>query len=254
MINEIGSVSRIIPQVPVNQIKRQTYVPDKTRKADETKPENEQLAKEENDEDSLQKEDVVAVSDFGDTVQFSDEGKDQYGQDQDGSVKVNGQKRERLENFSIFPQAKEDEKEVSDSQFAGKTKEKDKAEDEDKSKTEDFSVTTNSYAGYTDARLEQMYLQGEISRYDYEAEIEKREQEEQETEKQQETNAKISGKADSEIKSAERAKSAIEAAFSEKASKTIDPKMRLDIMQKLEQLGKENEEQEDQIKFQLHVG
>lgn len=247
MVGEIGTVTRIAPQVSVEQVKHQAYAPKDIQKTDAAEK-GIGTAFEEGDDSSYQMEDVVAVSEFGDTVQVSEEGKGHLVQEQnpDGSVKANVLRENELENFSIFPQAADEEEEEAEA-----------LSDAEASGAEDFEISSSTYKLYTDARLEQMYLKGEISRYDYETEVERREQEEQESEDRQESVTSTVKESDSHMQSVNRTEDAIEMALSDQASQATDPKMRLDIMQKLDQLvemNQEQEKQEEQKQLQLQVG
>ena len=89
-----------------------------------------------------------------------------------------------------------------------------------------------SFVGYSDAQLQQMYRKGEISKQDYDREIDSREEK---REKEQEESKKLSRNVTVEASLAEeneREGKGIKVAFSEDSSDTIRPEDRVDMIQK----------------------
>lgn len=89
-----------------------------------------------------------------------------------------------------------------------------------------------SFIGYSDAQLKQMYQQGEISKQDYDREIDSREEKREE---EQEESGRLSRQVTQEAALAEeneREGRGIKIAFSEDSSNTIRPEDRVDMIQK----------------------
>ncbi|WP_176762424.1 hypothetical protein [Eubacterium oxidoreducens] len=152
-------------------------------------------APEEIKEKEVELENVVSVSEDGDTVQVSPEG------------------NEKLDVKVIHSETEIEDEPVQKTDTS----------------VEDFQVT--SYAGMSNQQLEQLYLQGKISRADYESEIEAREER---IESLQNTNSqaieKMTGyQAVSE--EATRVGDAIKEAYEDTASDTIDAQIRMQAVQ-----------------------
>ncbi|MBQ9609075.1 MAG: hypothetical protein IJV15_06470 [Lachnospiraceae bacterium] len=158
---------------------------DSVKKAEQT-VEQKDISTDKKKEDKAYLEDLVAVSEYGDTLQVSEEGhelsesgiysadtkEDADTQDTKSSIDTRDaeviafpSKKEVPENFNIDTKASSDKEIDMGPMF----------EDEDE-KTADVPT---SFAGYTKSQLNQMYLKGEISQYKYETEIEKRNEETQ---------------------------------------------------------------------------
>lgn len=91
------------------------------------------------------------------------------------------------------------------------------------------------FTGISDARLEQMYLRGEISRNDYETEIEARkERREQQNQEDEQINNRMNT-IERVGRRAEQNFTAIEEAVSDEANDTLTAEQRLDIIQDLQQ-------------------
>ena len=106
--------------------------------------------------------------------------------------------------------------------------------------------TSSNFAGISDDRLEQMYLRGEISRYDYETEIESREAE-------REQRAEDSGAFSDQMNTIERVgrkvdndAEAVRDATSERANDTLTAEQRLDIIENLQQDNTEKARREEE--------
>ncbi len=99
-------------------------------------------------------------------------------------------------------------------------------------KQEEQFQKVNSFTGYSDAQLQQMYRKGEISRQEYDREIDSREEKrEKEQEEQKDLNREVTGEARL-LEENEREGRSIKIAFSEDASDTIRPEDRVDMIQK----------------------
>ncbi len=146
--------------------------------------------------------DVVAESEYGDTVQVSSKGQERY--EREIAAAKESSKEEPLE---------EEEKESSDDS--------------------DSKPVITSLAGYTEAQLKQLYLQGDISKYDYESRVEQKEEllsNEMET---NEKNSEDTTKGIQKMDSIERSMDAIDNAFSPDSSDRLSSEQRVDIMNAL---------------------
>ena len=146
--------------------------------------------------------DVVAESEYGDTVQVSSKGQERY--EREIAAAKESSKEEPLE---------EEEKESSDDS--------------------DSKPVITSLAGYTEAQLKQLYLQGDISKYDYESRVEQKEEllsDEMET---NEKNSEDTTKGIQKMDSIERSMDAIDNAFSPDSSDRLSSEQRVDIMNAL---------------------
>ena len=108
-----------------------------------------------------------------------------------------------------------------------------------------------SYAGYTNAQLQQMAQKGEISQNDYKTEIEKREEKLQNTQQNLTTTERDMAKNMDRINKVERQTGAVETAFDEESNQNINAETRADIVQNLEnseqtRIGQENNQREQQ--------
>ncbi|MCR5665828.1 MAG: hypothetical protein K6G01_03260 [Eubacterium sp.] len=144
-------------------------------------------------EDEL--ENVVSVSEDGDTVQVSPEG------------------NEKLDVKVVRAETETDDEPVNN----------------EESGVQDFHIV--SYAGMSNQQLEQLYQQGKISRHDYETQMEVREErvESQQSENSQETEEMAGYSALSE--EADRMGEAIKEAYEETANDTIDAQIRMQAVE-----------------------
>ena len=91
-----------------------------------------------------------------------------------------------------------------------------------------------NFAGYTNAQLQQMANNGEISQNDYKAEIEKREEKLAQTQQTAETTNRDMAKNINRMDKAERQMGAVEKAFDEESNDNINAETRAEVVQNLE--------------------
>ena len=201
---------------------------DSVKKAEQAVEQND-VSTDKKKDDRSYLEDLVAVSEFGDTLQVSEEGQE----------------------------LSDDSKKVADSQETKKTIDTDEAEviafPSDKEKSENFDIeikasadaeeidmgpmfeekddkvsdTPTSFAGYTKSQLNQMYLKGEISQYRYETEIERRDEEAQGNISQNKKASEDMGKMMSVAAGADRDEIELTNIFSDDNSDAISDKNRM---------------------------
>ena len=94
--------------------------------------------------------------------------------------------------------------------------------------------TSTNFAGISDDRLEQMYLRGEISRYDYETEIESREAEREQLAEDRDAFSERMNELEGVGRKTENGAEAIRDATSERANDTLTAEQRLDIIENLQ--------------------
>ncbi len=186
--------------------------------------------------------DLVAVSEFGDTLQVSKKGREQS-EDKKTVVGEDGEMLGEVTGFaSEEKSALKVSREEGEKQFL--TKQTEKKEEEDKKEKQ-----ISSYEAYTDAQMQQLYLQHKITRYDYETEMKKR-VDEREDEREDDLKEEIEQKTgiNQAIFKAERTGQAVEAvekAYEEETSETTTPKTRIEIMEALNRQQQEEQQQED---------
>lgn len=108
-----------------------------------------------------------------------------------------------------------------------------------------------SFAGYTESQLEQMYLQGKISRYDYETEIEEREELREEQLDTSQSFAEKTAENMRKLGHTERINTAVETAYSQDASDTVSAQLRMQAIQSVE--NPETIQREQEQNFQVHI-
>ncbi len=210
-------------------------------------------------------EDVIAVSEDGDTVQASEEslskleseeeekdtaaesGRPPVEADQDNDRAESGQGKivvtESTVNDRIEEENEERERRQQILEDISLSSERamsvrdlfkaaaDRSPNETVKQEEQFQKV-NSFTGYSDAQLQQMYRKGEISRQEYDREIDSREEKrEKEQEEQKDLNREVTGESRL-LEENEREGRSIKIAFSEDASDTIRPEDRVDMIQK----------------------
>lgn len=205
-------------------------------------------------------ENVVSVSEDGDTVQVSDDGADKL-EDVFNQTDI-------YEEETPTNEFKPDSYYVEMTKAASEEKKLDAIEDDritevfnnqdpnlesaqiDDSNDIELNPTLNSddtdntktnitsYNGYTDTQLEQMYLKGEISKYDYDQEMDAREAE---REDQQDNNEDASKQVMATVNGMERVSqdaSQIKQAFAEDTVTTPDAAQRVEILSTLQDFTK----------------
>ncbi|MBR6327006.1 MAG: hypothetical protein IKR61_09410 [Lachnospiraceae bacterium] len=211
-------------------------------------------------------ENVVSVSEDGDTVQVSEEGNEkledealgtvtvlntQLAQDQEeaeeetqiqadlaedkqSAARILEQQREAAAERKAQMEAlreSEEKRAVANEESAQQVQQSEEAEDQ-AAQAQAAKVTT--YAGISESRLQQMVQQGEISRYKYDQEIEARESR---VEAMRENDAQFSAQmTESAAREQENENDALElnAVFSEDSSDTLSQQARSEIMSALQ--------------------
>lgn len=91
-----------------------------------------------------------------------------------------------------------------------------------------------SFSGVSNQRLEQMYRDGQISRYDYDREVEAREARQEEMRAEDENLNRETEIRENELRRVENMASAVKNAVSDEASETLTAEQRLDVVDKLQ--------------------
>ena len=110
---------------------------------------------------------------------------------------------------------------------------------------EDRKQQITNYAGYTNAQLQQMAQNGEISQNDYKAEIEKREEKLEQTQQGMRSTDRELAKDIGRMEKVERQTGVVEKAFDEESNQNINAETRAEIVQNLENPQKNTLVQED---------
>lgn len=165
---------------------------------------------------------VVATSEFGDTIQVSEEGQAKL----ESKVK------------STEIQQPEDTKKIA-AEITGSIK---GAEDVEMAENQDKSVEApSSYAGVSDAQMKELYLKGAISRYDYDKVIEQRKEIRESESDQREVLDQQLSQALKKTESIDRKTDAYKAAFDKEAVAVPDAGTRLDMMDKATQTAEDKQ-------------
>jgi len=145
------------------------------REVEEVRREAEELAA----KPERELENVVAVSEDGDTVQVSEEGNEKLEDQARGSVKRLDQQEEPQAAQVLEEQARaaremrEAIQAAREARAQSREESREQAGEEQAREEETREIT--SFAGYTNTQLERLYRDGAISRHDYEQEMEARE-------------------------------------------------------------------------------
>ena len=167
-----------------------------------------------------QLENVISTSQDGDTVQAGKEALDKLKEDEEYGRVVD--KGSLLAAKDPSAERRAELREEAEK----------KAEEKEEEKEEEKNVT--SFNGYTDAQLKQMYLKGDISRQDYDKEIEDRESKKEARGEEEEKFMKEGAQNVGKQKENERDADTIKNIGSEDSSDAPDAMMRAQIMQALD--------------------
>lgn len=190
-------------------------------------------------------ENVVSVSEDGDTVQVSDEGSDKLNA---GIIETDDELLDNSTNTALSAPRQEfdipiENKDVSSEIESDRLVDEAVISDELDEVTDDadessYSPAITSYTGYTDTQLEQMYLKGDISKFDYDQEMEAREAQREETDNNSQTmNEQVMGTINGMERVSQDAEQ-IKLAFGSDSAETPDPMTRIEIMSTLQDLTK----------------
>ncbi len=164
---------------------------------------------------------VVAVSEHGDTVQVSDEA---------NAASEQNEVEEETSAAQILKEQNEAAALSEEENVQEAVESKNRIEEE-----ENFEAESTGYSGVTDGELEEMYLEGDISRDDYEKEVEEREAESEdritraeEMQEKENINTEEMLESVSEGEETKRAMGAVNTAF-ESDNETLSANTRVDI-------------------------
>ena len=180
---------------------------------------------------------VVATSDFGDTLQVSEEGQARYDQyDQTAKMPPMFQKAEP-EQAAVSMK--------SDTETNAKAVEIAEESEPVVTPEETTESAPTSYAGISDSQMKELYLKGVISRYDNDSVIEQRKEvRESENERKDQLNQQLDT-AIQKTDKVDRESEAIKIAFGDDSSPVPDAGTRLDMMDKASKTAEDkNAEQE----------
>ncbi|MCR5304036.1 MAG: hypothetical protein K6E33_05675, partial [Lachnospiraceae bacterium] len=197
-INQISNSFRVPERVEPTKFKNaaENNVRKETEAAKKTQPQNPAEEKEPGD--------LVYMSDDGDTVRVSAESNSDL---EDGIII----KTEKPEEDRVVIELQEKAEEAREKRLEAVKEEM--KEQEEKAEENAKSANVTSFAGLSDSKLEQMYLQGIISRKDYESEIEARKNDKEQFEEDSERISVDITNAVSEEEDGKNTESAIENAF-----------------------------------------
>ncbi len=182
---------------------------------------------------------VVSVSKDGDTVQVEKESAARLEEDAFGRMSIIGKDQDEEEKEENLVKVVSESSAPDEKQAVRKPEED--SEDEEEPKEEVKAVSSEggsdqitSFSGYTDTQLEQMYVKGEISKYQLDRELESREEKKESMKAEDEAISELAGDI-AGIENEEK-KDAIElkSAFSPDSSDKTDPMMRLDMINSVE--------------------
>ncbi|MBE5923794.1 MAG: hypothetical protein E7271_04900 [Lachnospiraceae bacterium] len=183
-------------------------------------------------------EDVVAVSEDGDTLQVREEdtAKASYDLFEDEDLSSIDNDAVKLDRKVVAEEPKPIDDEKKEVELLPMFRDDDNEPVVEVSKPKVDTTTSNitSYAGYTDTQLKQMYLDGEISKYNYDKEMEARDEEKQNiTSSNKDFSKEVMNTVSGMEKVSEDAEQ-IQIAFGNNSNQTPDPSTRVEIMSALQ--------------------
>ncbi len=181
-------------------------------------------------------ENQVAVSEDGDTLQISEEGADKS--DKAKSIKSDAdtkEKKELLRDAKIKTEKKAEEARLEKEKSEKKVEILKEAVRSAKSEEKENAVSKKvSFAGLSDSDVDRLYLRGDISKSEYDAEVERRENRREGNKKELEANINNITKHYVEFEKTERFGENLKTAMSDSSSKKLDTKTRLDTIEAAE--------------------
>ncbi len=204
---------KVQPQAVTERPEVQT--PDQTREAAETVREPRQDL-----------ENLVSVSEDGDTVQVSEEANEAYEDDAFGKVVVKEDQQPNTNQMEIASTAVNIEPVYIDFSV------------EEPEPIQDVEVVTpvTSYAGYTDSQLQLMYREGQISQYSYERELAAREERRSgSAEEGSAFSAEMTGRA-AELQANDRTMEEIEGLYDSTSADVLAAQTRAEILAQLQDI------------------
>lgn len=225
---------------PVNNSASQTQINNRTNiKAFDTpdvaKEDNKSLEASKEAREKLREElleNVISVSEDGDTVQVSD----------DGSDKLSNTQNNIFDN-DIFEEEEPVRISAPDSYSVDVTSKVPldtdiDLSDENTDKASDQTSKITSFKGYTDTQLEQMYLKGEISKYNYDQEIDARKAQREELQNDNNDTSKEMMSTVTGMERVSQDSKQLQEAFSDDSAATPDAAKRVEIMSALQDFTK----------------
>lgn len=180
---------------------------------------------------------VVATSDFGDTLQVSEEGQARYDQYDQTALLPPMFRKTEAEQAAVSMEA--------DTETEAKAVETAEESEPAVIPEEKTASAPTSYAGISDSQMRELYLKGVISRYDYDSVIEQRKEV---RESEDERKDQLDQQLDTAIQrtdKVDRESEAIRIAFGDDSTPVPDAGTRLDMMDKASKTAEDkNAEQE----------
>ncbi|MCR5250446.1 MAG: hypothetical protein K6E50_07570 [Lachnospiraceae bacterium] len=252
-VNGISPVAGGASAISVNssyQPRRIQGAPDAAGKAAETTQKQREESKEAS-EKRKELQDVIATSRDGDTVQARKEALEQLKEDDEVGRVVSKDSLLAAKEMTPAEQEKAAE-EAAEKRAAEREAQEAKAEAEREARQERFSPAAermeqreedaeeeekaqiSSFNGYTDAQLKQLYIKGDISKQDYDKEIESRESSKEEQRADEAAFQKESAKGVGKMKENERDAETMRNIESPDSADAPDAMMRAQIMMTLD--------------------
>ena len=201
---------------------------------------------------------VVAVSEHGDTVQVSEEGEERLeteaslaaADEEESAAQILLEQDEESESAAQILLEQDEESEsaaeilLEQNEAAAVSRESNVTEAMQRQREleneENFEAESTNYAGYTDQQLEQMYMKGEISQSDYQREIDSREERVEAMQQQNSENSEELTSAISEGERASRITGAVEGALASDNETNVSAQTRIDMVNAAENLDNDN--------------
>ena len=221
--------------------------PEKVEKVEKKEPtrETDELEKAaEREKAAPEEREIVSVSEDGDTVAVQKSNADELDEERQGTVIETGREDENKaanaatderETEAIeAPEIEEDKApEIQPMTLPDAAKETAKAQADEEADEKDYEQKIVSFAGYTNDQIEQMYLDGKISQYDYNKEIESREKRVENIQVSNEELSNNMNALDAAGRDVDNTGNAIAAATSDQASQTLTAQQKLDAIDTL---------------------
>ncbi|MCR5702806.1 MAG: hypothetical protein K6G76_11775 [Lachnospiraceae bacterium] len=198
--------------------------------------------KEEKDNKGLENylDDVIAVSEDGDTLQVKDNDKtdviDDNFEEEDLSTADSSAVKLSERNIKTDVANVDERPEIELPPIFDDKKDTIEITDTDNIVQETNTTNITSYTGYTDTQLKQMYLDGEISKYNYDQEMESRKQEQENVAADSKDVTENVMNTVSGMERVSMDAEQLKVAFANNSNDVPDPAMRVEIMSALQDL------------------
>ncbi|MCR5675567.1 MAG: hypothetical protein K6G16_07660 [Lachnospiraceae bacterium] len=211
---------------------------------------------------------VIAVSKDGDTVQASDEAVRELNEEETIGRVIGDPENERIRREQEGEDSRtreellrlelERSEAIREAQMEAVREEQEERMEEtaeaepnkvlaDEKETIASEGQINSFIGYSDAELERMYLQGNISKFDYDKEMESRTAEEEARREELTDFALETTDQAAQLERSERQGEEIERAFSDNANEKLDAAERVQILQVMQRTAQTENSDPNQI-------